>query len=150
MHNGDLGPRQAIWSTKEPVTILGALKNAKGAQEVRDTFHWLEGMFSDCTGYSFEIVAAEVIGDVAYTAGFEHVQTSLKGQPRDFVLRATQIYRREDGEWKVAPTGTRTRSRLLRGTVPWESVASELRRTLGPTGTRASSGPWVPPPVCRF
>jgi ketosteroid isomerase-like protein len=25
----------------------------------------------------------------------------MDGEPRSYVLRATQVYRREDGEWKV-------------------------------------------------
>jgi ketosteroid isomerase-like protein len=102
LHDGDPGPRLAIWSTNEPVTVLGALRNARGAGEVREAFHWLEGIFSGCTEYSFEIVTAEVIGDMAYTGGFEHVAASVNGEPRVFTLRCTQIYRREDGEWKVA------------------------------------------------
>ncbi len=32
----------------------------------------------------------------------EHVSLSMDGQPRSFTLRATQVYRREGGEWKVA------------------------------------------------
>ena len=39
---------------------------------------------------------------MAYTAGFEHTSASINGQPRTYVLRATQVYRREGGEWKVA------------------------------------------------
>lgn len=41
-------------------------------------------------------------GDMAYTADLEHTSTSVDGEPRSYVLRATQIYRREDGDWKVA------------------------------------------------
>lgn len=47
-------------------------------------------------------MAAEVVGDMAYTAGFEHTTTSVNGVPRSYTVRATQIYRREHGEWKVA------------------------------------------------
>jgi ketosteroid isomerase-like protein len=43
-----------------------------------------------------------VFGDMAYTAGYERTQASINGEPRQYVLRVTQIYRREDGEWKVA------------------------------------------------
>jgi ketosteroid isomerase-like protein len=42
-----------------------------------------------------------VIGDLAYTAGFEHTEATVNGEPRSYTLRATQVYRREDGEWKV-------------------------------------------------
>jgi hypothetical protein len=102
VHNGDAGPRRALWSRNEPVSILGALRNAYGLDEVEDTFTFLEERFSDCTSYTFELKAYDVLGDVAYTAGLEHTSASVDGQPRSYTLRATQVYRREAGEWKVA------------------------------------------------
>ncbi|MGO4246551.1 nuclear transport factor 2 family protein [Paenarthrobacter sp. RAF54_2] len=39
---------------------------------------------------------------MAYTAGLERSSISVTGQQASQVLRATQVYRREDGEWKVA------------------------------------------------
>ena len=36
LHNGDAGPRRAIWSRKDPVTVLGAWKNASGQQQLDD------------------------------------------------------------------------------------------------------------------
>jgi ketosteroid isomerase-like protein len=50
----------------------------------------------------YEIVAADVVGDMAFTAGYERTQASINGEPRGYVLRVTQAYRREDGDWKVA------------------------------------------------
>jgi ketosteroid isomerase-like protein len=102
LHNGDAAPRLAIWSTNDPVTVLGAWKSANGQKEVRELFRDLEATFSDCRSYSFELVAADVIGDMAYTVGYEHTEASVRGEPRRYTLRATQIYRREDGEWRVA------------------------------------------------
>jgi hypothetical protein len=102
LHNGDIAPRLAIWSTTEPVTVHGAWKSTTSYPETKETFTWLEQTFSNCTSYSFELVAADVVGDMAYTVGYEHIQTSVNGEPRTFTLRATQVYRREDGEWKVA------------------------------------------------
>ena len=102
VHNGDAGPRRALWSRNEPVSILGALRNAYGLDEVEDTFTFLEERFSDCISYTFELKAYDVLGDVAYTAGLEHTSASVDGQPRSYTLRATQVYRREAGEWKVA------------------------------------------------
>jgi len=69
---------------------------------LRGLFAQLEATFSDCTSYSHEIIAADVIGEMAYTVGYEHTQASIDGEPRKYTLRATQVYRREDGEWKVA------------------------------------------------
>lgn len=102
LHNGDAAPRRAIWSRNDPVTVLGAWKSATGQKELSDLFGQLEASFSNCTSYSNEIIAADVIADMAYTVSYEHTQASVNGEPRKYSLRATQIYRREGGEWKVA------------------------------------------------
>lgn len=102
LHNGDAEPRLAIWSSREPVSVLGAWRSAIGQEEVRNLFRTLAGTFSDCTSHIYEIVAADVIGDIAFTAGYERTEAAVNGERRRYVLRVTQIYRREDGEWKVA------------------------------------------------
>jgi ketosteroid isomerase-like protein len=101
LHNGDLAPRRAIWSRKEPVSVLGAWRNAHGQHELDDLFTALGESFSDCTSYEFELQAYDVAGDMAYTTGLEHTSASVDGEPRRYTLRATQVYRREDGTWKV-------------------------------------------------
>jgi ketosteroid isomerase-like protein len=102
LHNGDAAPRRALWSRSEPVSVLGAWRNANGQQELHELFSVLEHSFSDCTSYAFELHAFDVAGNMAYTAGLEHTSASVDGQPRSYTLRATQVYRREDGEWKVS------------------------------------------------
>ncbi|MBD1544585.1 nuclear transport factor 2 family protein [Arthrobacter sp. IA7] len=103
LHNGDAAPRRAIWSSNEPVSILGALsRNSYGLHEIEETFIFLENRFSDCTSYAFELQAYDVAGSMAYTAGLEHTSTSINGEPSRYTLRSTQVYRREGGEWKVA------------------------------------------------
>ena len=102
LHNGDSAPRRAIWSRNEPVSILGAWRNALGQRELDDVFTSLEATFSDCTSYAFEVQAYDVVGDMAYTAGLERTWASVDGQPRSYTLRATQVYRLEGGEWEVA------------------------------------------------
>ena len=102
LHNGDAAPRRALWSRNEPVSVLGAWRNAHGQDELDELFAALASSFSDCTSYEFELQAYDVVGEMAYTAGLEHTTASIDGQPRTYTLRATQIYRREGGEWKVA------------------------------------------------
>jgi ketosteroid isomerase-like protein len=77
-------------------------RNARGQRELDELFTALGDSFSECTSYVFELLTYDVVGDVAYTAGLEHTSVSVGGQPRTYVLRATQVYRREDGEWRVA------------------------------------------------
>lgn len=102
LHNGNAAPRRAVWSRREPVSILGAWRNASGQSELEELFSLLAASFSDCTSYAFELQAYDVVGDMAYTAGLEHTSASVDGTPRTYTLRATQVYRRENGEWKVA------------------------------------------------
>ena len=102
LHKGDAAPRRALWSRNEPVSVLGAWRNAYGQDELNELYAYLARSFSDCTSYGFELQAFDVVGDMAYTAGLEHTSASIDGQPRTYTLRATQVYRREDGEWRVA------------------------------------------------
>jgi ketosteroid isomerase-like protein len=102
LHNGDPGPRRALWSRNEPVSVLGAWRNATGQEEIDELFAALAASFSDCTSSTVDLVAFDVIGDMAYTAALEHTSASVNGQPRTYTLRATQVYRRENGRWMVA------------------------------------------------
>jgi ketosteroid isomerase-like protein len=102
LHNGDSGPRIALWSRAEPLTLFGAAISGNGWNEIGPIFDSLGRQFSDCLSYRNEIVAAEASGDLAYTVALEHMTASVNGaEPRPFVLRVTTIFRREDGEWKV-------------------------------------------------
>jgi ketosteroid isomerase-like protein len=100
--NGDPGPRLAMWSTQEPVTVFGAEKTVIGSDEARQVFRWLATRFSNLTDYRFELVAAGASGDLAYTVGYEHITVSMDGGPvAPVILRVTHLYRREDAEWKI-------------------------------------------------
>jgi ketosteroid isomerase-like protein len=125
LHNGDAAPRRALWSRNDPVSVLGAWCNAHGQEEVAELFTALGKSFSNCTSYVFELQAYDVIGDMAYTAGLEHTSASVEGEPRTYTLRATQVYRREDGEWKVAhrhgDTVTERRARSAADSVFWQN-----------------------------
>jgi ketosteroid isomerase-like protein len=100
--DGDAAPRKAVWSRREPVGVLGAWRNAQGREELVEAFDVLAMSFSKCTSYDLDLIAVDVIGDVAYTVGYERISATIDGEPRTITIRATQVYRREDGEWHVA------------------------------------------------
>src|SRR6476661_3416727 len=79
LHNGDPGPRRALWSRNEPVSVLGAWRNAIGQQDVQELFAFLGDSFSNCTASSIEVLACDVVGDMAYTASLEHTSASVDG-----------------------------------------------------------------------
>jgi ketosteroid isomerase-like protein len=100
--DGDLAPWLAMWSTQDPVTLFGVDATEHGADAVRQTFHWQASWFTDCTAFRFDLVAAGVSGDLAYTVAFEHASVSVGGGPvQPLTTRATHVYRREDGQWKI-------------------------------------------------
>ena len=63
IHNGDPTLRLDMWSTRDPVTLLGAAGVAKSGREgVSETFRWIASRFSNCESYGFELLAAGVSG----------------------------------------------------------------------------------------
>ena len=82
IHNGDPTPRMEMWSTRDPVTLFGAWGPCNsGWEEVSRTFRWVASRFSDGTAYSFDLVAAGVSGDLAYTVGYERSAAAVDGGP---------------------------------------------------------------------
>ena len=103
LHNGDLSPRLSTWSHCDPVTLFGAaVPVRRGWGEIRPVFDWLAATFVACDHYEFEVVAADAGGDIAYTAGIERYRaTTAQGIEVQNALRATHVYRREAGLWKI-------------------------------------------------
>jgi ketosteroid isomerase-like protein len=102
LHNGDATGRIAMWSRTAPLTLFGAAMNAVGWDQIHPVFETLGEQFSNCTSYHNEILAAEAVDDLAYLVALEHTTASINGaEPTPYVLRATTVFRREDGEWKV-------------------------------------------------
>jgi ketosteroid isomerase-like protein len=103
IHNGDVEPRLALWSHTDPVTVYGAKASSSGWADLEPMFRKVASWFSDAVDYEFEVIAAGASGDLAYTVGYEHNRVKVAGEPRIYTLRATHVYRREDGgQWRIA------------------------------------------------
>ena len=80
LHNGDVVPRLSTWSHGDQITLFGAgVPRRTGWREVRPVFEWLASRFAECDEYSFELLAAGVSGDLAYTVELEHTSVSVDG-----------------------------------------------------------------------
>ena len=102
LHNGDSGPRIALWSRNDPVTLFGALQIKSGWRDVGQVFEWVASRFSNCQSFEYEVIAAGASGDLGYLVGIEHSTASVGGaRPEAYELRVTTIFRRENGEWKA-------------------------------------------------
>jgi ketosteroid isomerase-like protein len=100
-HNGDPGPRMALWSHQDPVTFYGANVTRSGWPELRATLEQLSSKFTHLGQYEVEIVGAGVSGDLGYIVAKEREMTTIGGTATAaYTLRATTIFRREDGRWR--------------------------------------------------
>jgi ketosteroid isomerase-like protein len=100
--NGHSGPRKALWSHQDPVTLFGAEAFARCWKEVEPNFDRLADSFSDGQSCTYEVVGAGVSGDPAYVAAIERsVAGTLGSHPQTFTLWVTTIFGREQGKWKI-------------------------------------------------
>jgi ketosteroid isomerase-like protein len=133
IHDGDAGPRIALWSRNDPVTLFGALQHKTGWLEIAPVFEMLASRFSNCESFEYEVLAAGVSGDLAYIAGIEHTTAAVGDAPaQPYELRVTTVFRQEDSEWRVvhrhADPVPRQRADA-RAAGPPERGATRLKRT---------------------
>jgi ketosteroid isomerase-like protein len=100
---GDVGPRLAFWSHRDPVTLFAAVGPTKaGWAELEPTFHAVAARLSGGRGVRYDLLAFDVSGDVAWSAGVARFVVSMDGGPIEpRVIRLTHAYRREGDAWRV-------------------------------------------------
>ena len=100
--NGDSGSMMEVWSHGSDVTALHPLGGREtGWREVRASWEQVAQAFSDGQVSIEDLVVVPLSEDVAYTLGSEHGQAKLGDQTVGIDWRVTNIYRHEEGEWKV-------------------------------------------------
>ncbi|AZH25883.1 YybH family protein [Haloplanus aerogenes] len=101
MMNGDAGPMAEIWSHEGDVTATTELG---GREEGWDAISGsMEGVAAACTDGTATRTdqLIRVTGDLAYELCTESLSATLAGEPITWEHRATNIYRKEDGKWKI-------------------------------------------------
>jgi ketosteroid isomerase-like protein len=101
--NGDAAPLGRIVTQQAPATFFGPKGDVeKGPEHVFSVYE------SDATHFvsgetDFEILHVGASGDLAYWVGLQHARARLQGKPGDvpMSLRVTEIFRRENGAWKL-------------------------------------------------
>jgi ketosteroid isomerase-like protein len=101
--HGDAEPRIAMWSHGDPVTLFAALGPSKaGWADLEPMFRAVAARVSGGRDVSYDLIAFDVSGDLAWTVGCSRFTVGIDGaEPSRRTLRLTHLYRREHGEWKV-------------------------------------------------
>ncbi len=98
---GRAEPFKAVWSRSNDIVIMGAFGGyERGWKQVAERLDWASKGIR-ATGRRAENLLTVVGHDLACTVDLEHMERIVDGQTYHRVLRCTQVYRLEDGQWKV-------------------------------------------------
>jgi ketosteroid isomerase-like protein len=101
---GNPEPAKKLWSHREDVSLANPLgPPVRGWKQVAETMERAASNFRDGDASSFENVAKYVTPELAYVVWLERVKAKVGGREgiAPSALRATMIFRPEDGVWKV-------------------------------------------------
>lgn len=100
----DAAPLGRIVTRTSPATFFGPQGDYReGAEEVSSTYEHDAKSFEPGGDSHFEILQMAASDGVAYWVGFQRATARMRGKAEavPFNLRVTEVFRREDGEWKM-------------------------------------------------
>lgn len=101
---GDAAPLSQIVARELPATFFSPMGgHLTDAKAVAERYSKDAGIFEPEGESRLEILQSGASGDIGYWAGFQRATVKLRGQaePQVMNLRVTEIFRRENGEWKL-------------------------------------------------
>jgi ketosteroid isomerase-like protein len=93
-----------LFSRREDVTLANPYgPPVRGWNKVAKTIEHVSSLRSDGEFVGWEIVAKYVTAELAYVVQIERAEAKIGGREdiTPYAVRATMIFRPEDGEWKV-------------------------------------------------
>ena len=102
--NGEPEPVSRLSARSLPATFFHPNgDDEQGAQQVSTRYERDAQVFELGSDTRFEILQMAASDGIGYWVGFQHATVRFKGQPEavPMKLRVTEIFRREDGEWKM-------------------------------------------------
>jgi ketosteroid isomerase-like protein len=101
---GDWEPVRQLFSEREDVTLGNPIGPfARGLAQVSETMKRAASNYRDGAATGFDTLSKCVTPDLAYLVEVERLASKIGGR-NDLIpvhLRATSVFRREDGVWKL-------------------------------------------------
>ena len=101
---GDPAPVNQLATVLEPASFFGPGGGIdKGAAHIRAAYRDGSAQFEAGSDSTLEILQQAANDTIAYWTGIQHATAKLKGKPEKVPmdLRITELFRREDGEWRL-------------------------------------------------
>ncbi len=95
---------KSLWSRRDDVTLANPFgPPARGWQDVSARLDLAASNYRDGRDYEFENISTVITPELAYTVEIERIRTRVGGSDEltPIAIRATTVFRREDGTWKV-------------------------------------------------
>ena len=95
---------KSLWSRRDDVTLGNPFgPPVRGWEAVSARLDLAASNYRDGQDYEFENISTVVTRELAYTVEIERIRTRVGGSNdlTAIAIRATTVFRREDGTWKV-------------------------------------------------
>ena len=98
---GDPQPLLHLWSHGDDVTVMAAVGGYQvGFEAVSKLLTWASTA-QKFEGWSAENLVTLADAQFGMTVELEHYALDVDGEDKGMTLRATQVYRRENAEWRI-------------------------------------------------
>ncbi len=102
LSRGDASPVKAVWSQGQQGSTMHPIGGREvGREQILAAWDQAGPAFSEGRASADDLVVVALTDDVAYTIGTERFEGKVGGESIRGEWRATNIYRREDGGWKI-------------------------------------------------
>jgi ketosteroid isomerase-like protein len=101
---GDPKPVQALFSHREDASLANPYgPPVRGWDSIAKTTEHAASLRRDGRAIDFDILVKNVTAELAYVVQIEYLEAKVGGREEitPYALRATMIFRPEDGTWKV-------------------------------------------------
>ena len=95
---------KSLWSRRDDVTLANPFgPPVRGWEEVSARLDLAASNYRDGRDYEVQSIATVIAPELAYTVEIERIRTRVRGsdQLAPIAIRATTVFRREDGAWRV-------------------------------------------------